>query len=221
MEDTIKYRGYTIRILQDDSPMDPREYSDHLGLMAFTHKRHSLGDSFDEHGVDFSECNSWDEVELFISRKLKGVLIMPVHMYDHSGQTISTSHEYPYNDPWDSGQLGFIFTTKDRIREWYGKKAISKKTLDKAEKMLEFEVKEYDQWMRGDVCGYLIEDEDGNEKESVWGFYGDEWAIKEAKSTINTIKDGVKHGNRSYDKQAQAKKQLRDNKGRFIEVTTA
>lgn len=217
MEDTIKYRGHTIKILQDENPMDPREYSDHLGITAFSHKRYTIGDS--DHGVDFSDFTSWDDVETFIRRKLKGVLIMPVYMYDHSGQTISTEYVYPYNDRWDAGQLGFIFTTKARIREWYGKKAVSKKSLKRAEKMLLGEIEELDQYMRGDVYGYVIEDKEGNDVESVWGFYGQDYVMKEAKNTIDAIKDGVKNGNRSYDKQQQAKRQSRDNKGRFIKET--
>jgi hypothetical protein len=213
MEDTIKYRGHIIKILHDENAMNPREYSDHLGIMACSHKRYSIGDSNTD--VNFSDFTSWWEAENFIRKALHGILIMPIYMYDHSGQSISLSQEYPYNDPWDAGQIGFIFTTKARIREWYGKKLVSKKSLERAKKMLEFEITEYDQWMRGDVYGYVIEDKEGNEVESCWGFYGTEYCLKEAKGTVDCIKDGVKSGNRSYDRQQQAKKQLRNVRGQF------
>ncbi len=214
MEDTIKYRGYTIRIVQDEDPRDPREDSQ-LGIMAFFHNRYSLGDK--EHGIKTSMFNGWDEMRDYIERTLKGVLIMPVFMYDHSGVTISVNGDtYPYNDRWDAGQIGFIFTTSARIREWYNKKAISSKTAEKAKKHLLFEIDEYDQYLRGDVYGYVVEDKTGEQVESCYGFFGDEWVVKEAKSTVDCLKDGPRNGNRTYDKQQKAKTQLRDASGRFV-----
>ena len=37
---------------------------------------------------------------------------------------------------------------------------------------MEGEVKEYDQYLTGDVWGFIIEDDDGNELDSHWGFFG-------------------------------------------------
>lgn len=215
MEERTRYRNHFIEIYQDENCMNPREWSDHLGVMVFSHTRYSLGDA--DHGIDFKKYDSWDAVERGIRRKYKGtVLVMPVRMYDHSGITISVSNEYPYNDYWDSGKIGFIFTTKERIRKWYQKKLISKKTMAKAKHALLYEIEEYDQYLRGDVYGYRIENLKGEEVDSCGNYYGDKYILKDAMSAVNSIVDGPRNGNRSYDRQQKAKSQLRDAKGRFI-----
>ena len=211
MDETTKYRGYTIRIVQDENPLNPREDMDNLGIMVFFHKRHVLGDS-GTHGFRSSDFSSWYELEQCISKKHKGVLITPVYMYDHSGLTISVNGDtYPYNDRWDAGQIGFIFTTPQRIREWYQKKAISSVTLEKARKMLLSEVETYDQYLRGDVWGLIVEGKDGEQIDLCFGIYGTDYAMSEAKASIDCIKDGQKE-----IKQKNAKKQLRDSQGRFV-----
>lgn len=44
------------------------------------------------------------------------VLLMPLYLYDHSGITISTSE---FCDPWDSGQIGFIYTNPRPLRGFH------------------------------------------------------------------------------------------------------
>lgn len=51
-----------------------------------------------------------------------------------------------------------------------------------AEKYLKSEVETYDQYLTGDVYGYVIEDKEGEELDSCWGFYGEEYCLEEAKS---------------------------------------
>lgn len=215
MEDTIKYRGHKITIWQDEDPWSPRGEQDNLGIMMFFHTRYSLGDDVGEQfGVSRTDFKNWDEVEKYIKRKLKGVLITPVYMYDHSGITISTEYTYPYNDRWDAGQIGFIFTTNEKIRERYLKKAISSKTFKRAEQALLFEIKEYDLYLRGEVYGYTVEKGDETIA-SCGGYFGDEYVLIDAKGEVDANIDGPKL-NKSWVKQQQAKKQTRDSKGRFI-----
>ncbi len=62
----------------------------------------------------------------------------------------------------------------------------------RALKIAEAEVQTYDQYLRGEVYGYQI-DEDGD---SCWGYYGIEDCLEEAKSTVDWIvkQDMKKHG---------------------------
>jgi hypothetical protein len=218
MEETTRYRNHTIKIWQDEDAQNPREWSDHLGTMVFFHKRYCLGDT--DHGVNL-QVDSWDKVERNIRRKFKGtVLLMTVYMFDHSGVTIRVDPE-PFRQAdstgWDWGQIGYIFTTRLRIREWYQKKLISKKTMAKAEKHLLHEIEEYDQYLRGDVYGYTIEDKNGNVIDSCGNYYGEEYIMHDAKSAVDCAIDGPrKGGNRSHERQQKAKSQLRDAHGRFI-----
>ena len=43
------------------------------------------------------------------------------------------------------------------------------------------EVEVYDQYITGEVYGYVIKDEEGNELEPCWGFFGMDHATEEAK----------------------------------------
>lgn len=45
-------------------------------------------------------------------------VVLPLWLYDHTGITISVGERvYPYNDRWDSGQVGFIALTKYKTME--------------------------------------------------------------------------------------------------------
>lgn len=45
-----------------------------------------------------------------LCNKINHVAILPLYLFDHSGLTISTSD---FNDPWDSGQVGYIYLDKE------------------------------------------------------------------------------------------------------------
>jgi hypothetical protein len=87
----------------------------------------------------------------------------------------------PFSCQWDSVQVGFIYTSRKKaIAEW-GNKVCTAKVKEMATKCLKEEVKTYDQFLQGEVYGYVIEDKDGNEIDSCWGFYGKDDLIAEAK----------------------------------------
>jgi len=80
---------------------------------------------------------------------------------------------------WDSGQVGWTYATKEMIVKEYGK---NKRKL--AEKVLRGEVETFDQYLKGDVYGYIIQNSDGETVDSCWGFYGYEYCIEEGKSML-------------------------------------
>jgi hypothetical protein len=104
-------------------------------------------------------------------------------MYDHSGITISTK---PFGCRWDSGQIGFIFTTREKVKEYLGISRITEKAKEKISKILVGEVSTYDQYLRGDIYFYEITDKDGNFKDSCYGYYDKEDCFNEAKSIVET-----------------------------------
>lgn len=110
-----------------------------------------------------------------------GLVILPLHLYDHSGITMSTGS---FSCPWDSGQVGYIYALPDTIKKEWGE---GKDAADKARQYLENEVKEYDQYLTGDVYYYTIENEDENLLGSCGGFYGLDWAIEESTDEANAI----------------------------------
>ena len=91
---------------------------------------------------------------------------LPLWLYDHSGITISCGdREYPYNDRWDSSAVGWIVYAKQKNddEDW----------REKAFARMRAEVKEYDQYLQGEVYGITLY-ENGREVNNCWDFYGDD-----------------------------------------------
>ena len=90
----------------------------------------------------------------------------PLFLYDHSSVTYKPSRTdaNPFGCPWDSGRVGYVFVKKSEVPD----------TFHTAEVMAE----EYTRWCNGDCWGYIIEDEDGEQLDSCWGFIGEEYAVE-------------------------------------------
>jgi len=179
--ETINYREHEIQVCYDMNPESPRKW-DNLGILAFFHKKYNCGDKVDFKSKDF---NGWDEMEHHIRTKLNGVVILPVCMYDHSGQTIYIGTQH---DRWDGGRVGFIYATRNDVLKEYGAKKITAEMKEKAKKLLEGEIDVMDDYIRGDVYGYKVLDAHGEELDACWGYYGDDGkkqAIVEAQNIID------------------------------------
>jgi len=157
-----------LRIVQDEDPIDVRKEYDHLGKMLCLHGRYRLGDATELKSEDF---NSWKEVKEYLIKVEQAEVILPLYLLDHSGISMSTSD---FNDRWDSGQIGFIYATREAILKEYGRKRVTEVLRKRVRLVLEAEVAEYDQYLQGDVWGYVIEDDNGEHVDSCWGFYGRE-----------------------------------------------
>lgn len=107
---------------------------------------------------------------------------MPLYAYIHSGETISTS---PFSCPWDSGQYGEAFVTKEKARTEFGVKRISKKLVEKLNAIIESEVETLDQRIQNDVYGFSVYDDNGEIIDSCGGFYGTDWEQNGIKSHIS------------------------------------
>lgn len=190
---------YTLNIEKDDYPENPRKW-DNIGKMVCSHSRYDLGD---EHCCDANSVldhiasevlesdmiDAWKNNNRFSDEDIIDLIkeeaaILPLYLYDHSGITMKTT---PFNDSWDSGQVGYIYVTYADLAkehgidnsylknntEWAGGRDLIKVAHD----MLDGEVETYDIYLRGDVYSFNWEklDEDGNllESDSCSGFFGD------------------------------------------------
>ncbi len=180
LEETIEYKGHKIKVYQDSDPLNPRKEFDNLGTMVCFHGRYDLGDehSFENDGDLYKQ----------IQEREGDFIHLPLYLYDHSGITMSTG---PFSCPWDSGMVGIIFITKQKIREEYSVKRISANLLERVKTYLQGEVETYDDYLTGNVHGYVIEDPDDSKEhdgiqDSCWGFYGDtDYMVSEAKGMID------------------------------------
>lgn len=115
-----------------------------------------------------------DEVRVFLEQEFFSKFVaLPLYKYEHSGIALATT---PFQCRWDSGQIGYIYTTKEKMRENWSIKRITEQKRQQAFKILESELEVFGQYISGEVYGFDIEDEDGNSVDSCGGFYGDDWA---------------------------------------------
>ena len=195
---------YILKVEQDDIAESPREW-DNVCTMVCFHNRYDLGDKHDyDDGDEFftyilCEICGMDEDDIEelstrekyrLANESDKVYFKDLNLYDHSGLTISTSSGYPYNDYWDAGCVGWIYVSKERIfKECMG--ITEENWQERADKILEGEVETYDQYLKGEVYGFVLtkkiieqekcphcgeiirEWEDEDEVDSCWGFYGD------------------------------------------------
>jgi len=204
------YKGYEIKIYRDEMGIDPREEFDyHIGTMVCFHPRYKLGDNHSyspegfttelaievcpgiedlldywNDGSGWGKFQSEEKSDAMIKKAVDAVVnkhyfLLPLYLYDHSGITISTS---PFPCPWDSGMIGAIFATWEDLRKALGEDC----TMEQALNALKAEVKQYDDYITGNVFGYVIEED--LLEESCWGYYGDpekSGLLEDAKSMID------------------------------------
>lgn len=223
---TEEYRGYNIEIVADNDAQNPRTEDDNACTMVCWHSRYTLGDTdtiakrekpvsayysepiallYELAGLDIDnyrdehEYNEMPKEELYRLIEEKGTLISPLYLYDHSGITISMGG---FSCPWDSGQVGWIYVTKETIENEWGN---GPDAYHKAMNCMKSEVETYDDYLTGNVWGWRIGSENDDNIESCWGYYGSEGikeAIAEAKSSIDGL---CKRAQGKYEKEPKKK----------------
>jgi len=158
--------GKILEIHIDPDPINPRKEWDNLCYILCFHKRYDLGDT---HHYKKSDYESWDEFKTKIEEDNPQCIIHPLYLMDHSGLSISIQ---PFGCPWDSGQIGFIFLPKEYIEQEL------KNNLKRAEQVISSEIESYNQYLSGEVYGYIIRDKNcsecgsaGEELDSCWGYF--------------------------------------------------
>jgi hypothetical protein len=177
--------NYLIEVEVDDNPDCPRGW-DNLGTMVCFHNRYGLGD---KHNYTHANYSGWDEMKKSIIKNENVGVILPLYLYDHSGITMNTTG---FSCGWDSGRVGFVFVSKEKILKEFGGKIVTKKLKEKVTQNLIGEVETYDQYLRGDVYGYTIykiteRDLGGENKEEVdscWGYYGIDECMQQAENIV-------------------------------------
>lgn len=121
---------------------------------------------------DFLE--SLDEEELW---KLFGrfYFMLPIYAYEHGNICLSTNNlRYPFDDRWDSGQLGFIYVDKEKVKTEFIDP--EKDTLNRVFGCLSSEIETYSDYLSGEVYGFVIYDPEADDDlDSIWGYYGSDF----------------------------------------------
>ena len=147
-----------------DSPID---FFLNLAYKIDSYRTDNIENAYYEGFID--ECQAMKSLRKVIDKD-DNLIMLPLYLYDHSGLAIGTT---PFHCPWDSGQVGYVYATKERC-DYLGVDF----NIDNVEKNLDNEVKLYNTYLSGDVYGFEIveyDEEYGDEYDTVdscWGFYG-------------------------------------------------
>jgi hypothetical protein len=171
--------NFSIEISYCDCADSPRDW-DNFGTMVCFHNRYDLGDK-----TNFSTdmFDSWAELERLLIEEENAHTVLPIYMYDHSGITISSS---PFGCRWDSGQVGFIYVTRDKVID---EKITDASVID----FLRCEIETYDKYLRGEVYQYRVNridtcnlnHEHAEVVDSCGGFYDLEECKREARAYVD------------------------------------
>lgn len=175
MEDlmTVSDNNYKLEVFRDEYAESPRTW-DNLGTMVCWHRRYSLGDKHDyEDPQEFKESDEYKNA----------FVILPLYLYDHTGITMSNSD---FGDRFDSGQVGYIYVTKEQAQKEYHCE-LDERLADFIRERLVDETRIYDQYLQGDCYAFKIMDEQGEEVDACGGFFGDNLAdvLKEMRESCN------------------------------------
>jgi len=157
--ETINFdNGDVGKIFPDMDPESPRDWDNVVHIVCW-HNRYRLGDE----QPDMDPCDY--EIP-------KGAVVLPLYLYDHNGLTLSTRL---FSCPWDSSQIGCAFVAKKIIKATFGWDRLTKGRIKRIENTIESEVETYNQYLNGEVYGYILENADGKHIDSCWGLFDEEY----------------------------------------------
>lgn len=175
--ENLNYKGYTIRVVQDEDPESPDGWDDdEVFLVGFSGRNFEVT----RDGLKCPEdIEDWrDEYDIF-----------QLDAYIHSGVSLHLSGSGP-SCGWDRGQIGFALVKKRSELEQLGQ-VQTWPDRPSQRKLAEGLVETWNQYLSGDVWGYIVEDSDGEEIEALWGCYGSDYCLEEAKELVDCL---VKNG---------------------------
>ena len=164
-------------IKRDEYSESPIDSDDLVGMVLF-HNRYLLENTL---GLNADDYLGWDDLADKLVKEYGAAEIVPVYMMDHGGLALSDT---PFSCPWDSGQVGLAFVTRDKAREHMGWTIITKGRRAALMKYILGAIKVYGHFLAGDCHGYTLTDGDGGEIDSGCGFYGMDSVVEAAADSL-------------------------------------
>ncbi len=199
MEQTINYRGYKIEIVRDEYAENPREiYDCSVGKLFTAHKKYQPQYNFRDM---FSPEEVWDENKDIKPSFLENYYAANVYLLDHSGLSVSLT---PFSNHWDSGLFGIICCLKRDAKCLDFFEGLTDSEIE--EKIMYYfkhEIKTLDDYYAGDVYGFIISDEDGEDVDSCYGFYGNDKIPEIIGSSKHAVDVEIKYRSKKFGNQLQ------------------
>ena len=170
----------TLTIYADEDPGNPRTEWDNLGTMILCGSYAWQGD---KHGWGEKGWDEWGR-EASLPKRIEEsagpILFLPIH-----GRCPSRGGMFAgAPGDWDPDTCdGMIYVSLADVRREYSCKRVSAKVRGQALSVLRGEVETQDQYLTGEVFGYVLEDPQGEHVDSCWGYYGIDYARQEARDT--------------------------------------
>ena len=200
--EVIKHEGLVVKIYQDTDTQGPESWGDDNGFLVHYHR-----DFQQEHESVLVEDDLRDLYQGNVTDNTKELKrkyhIFSVSAYIHSGVHLTLGNvRFAYDSGgWDTSHVGAVFCAKS---EW--------KTVKKAEKFAEGLIESWNQYLSGDVYGFVVEGPDvenagsGSDIDSCWGFYGLEYAKEEGLAIAKHFAE-----ERRKKKQAKVKAMIKNH----------
>jgi hypothetical protein len=153
------YKRHVIKIWPDDSAENPEEWENDTILLVSYHRRYGKNHGFETPEVATAHAEK------------NGMDVFVVYGYEHSGLALSLERTGQFADRWDSGTYGLLLVSKEQYTD--------------TKKSAECFIETYNQYLGGEVYGFVVETPGGKEKDSCWGFYGMDSVIDEAKGQVD------------------------------------
>ena len=159
-----------LEIIVDDSCESPREWDNLTVIVTIENNHNTIG--------DFQVNNSEELRQMLEDKKAK--YAMPLYMYEHSGISLKCFEDkvgYPYNDQWDAGCIGMVFTTEELLKDT----GLTHMTKNEVMDQMKAEVDVYSNWCNGECYGFRLSKVSDCDKcnqtveqeiDSCYGFYG-------------------------------------------------
>ena len=161
-----------LEIMIDEACESPREWDNLTIIVTIKNNHNDIG--------DIQENSSEELRELLEDKKAK--FAMPLYIYEHSGMALKCFEDktmvgYPYNDQWDAGCIGMVFTTEALLKE----AGLFNSTKKEIIEYMKAEVDTYSQWCNGECYGFRLSkwskcdkcnQLEDKEIDSCFGYYG-------------------------------------------------
>lgn len=195
--ETVEGLTVEVRVSEHvDENDSPRDWSQ-IGRMVCWHPDYYLGDAQVTDGdgrgavrtpFERNDFKSMRALARYITLVLGGRCVMPLYLYDHSGISISVGEPNPFDNPrvrsdefgrglgWDTSMVGFIYASEEGITECCGEGA-EYRTEEFLSKALRGEIREYDDYLTGQVYYWRVLDAEGEQVEDggpCGGYLGDD-----------------------------------------------
>jgi hypothetical protein len=193
----FEHAGRTVVIAYDEDAESPRTAYDNLATLFYAHRRLTLGDEEMREPLSAKEL-----IRMLKGRGEKVLAILPLFAYEHGGVTMSAGSSLGvgnvYADRFDSGQVGWGVVLASQAEKmgcvgtFTDPRTGKTTTYDRAffEGAIKGEVSTFDDYLTGQVFGYMVEGRDGEVLDSCWGFYGDlDYVREEARSAAEGTDD--------------------------------